>query len=87
MIEGLFKEMDNAKLLMMGCVSALLLINLGLILHLMLIDGATAQQTLSFLEQEVTLLIPTSGVVSIIQHGVASYFSAKKPPTGQPPSA
>ena len=85
LIEGLFKEMDNAKLLMMGCVASLLLANLGLILHLMIVDGSTVQGTLNFLEQEITLLIPTSGVVSVIQHGVAAYFSNKKPP--QQPTA
>lgn len=85
LIEGLFKEMDNAKLLMLGCVASLLLANLGLILHLMFVDGSTVQGTLNFLESEITLLIPTSGVVSVIQHGVAAYFVNKK--QAQPPAA
>lgn len=77
MIKALVEQMDNAKLLMLGCVAVLLLANLGLIIHLLFVDGTSTGSTLNFLESEITLIIPTSGIVSVIQHAVASFTQKK----------
>lgn len=81
LLETMMKEMDNAKLLMLVLGACLFLLNFGLVIHLLFMDGTSTQELLTFMEQEITLLIPTSGIVSIIQHAVTTWFSAKKPPS------
>lgn len=85
LVEGMFRDMDNAKLLMLICGGCLFLANIGIILFLLFLDGHSTAGILNFLEQEITLLIPTSGLVSIIQHAVGQFFGARKP--SAPPAA
>lgn len=72
------QNQDNGKLMLYLAIVAIVTANIFLgILALVFKDGI-ANNAASLYQQEITLLIPTSGVVVVLQHFVSNLFATKQ---------
>jgi uncharacterized membrane protein len=69
---------DNGKLMIWLSIVAIITANIFLgVLALTFKDGI-ANEAASLYQQEITILIPTSGLVALVQHGISTFFASKQ---------
>lgn len=69
---------DNSKLMIYLAIAAIITANIFIgVLALVFKDGI-ATEAASLYQQEITISLPTAGVVTVLQHSISTFFASKQ---------